>query len=42
MITFLIDRGGRIVGTALGAREWASPDGGALIRSLLERHGQPR
>lgn len=37
--TFLIDRSGRIVGTTLGARDWASPDGRALIRSLLERRG---
>jgi len=37
--TFLIDRDGRIVGTVLGARDWGSPDGRALIRSLLERRG---
>lgn len=35
--TFLIDRSGRIVGRAVGAREWASRDGKALIRALLER-----
>lgn len=39
MITFLIDRAGRIAGTGLGARERASPDGRALIRWLLERRG---
>lgn len=38
-MTVLIDRTGRILGKALGAREWASPDGRALIRSLLDRRG---
>ncbi len=37
--TFLIDRSGRIVGTAVGARDWAGPDGRALIRFLLEGRG---
>jgi peroxiredoxin len=35
--TFLIDRGGRVVGKATGARDWASPKGKALIRSLLDQ-----
>lgn len=35
--TFLIDRGGRVVGKATGARDWASPQGKALIRSLLDQ-----
>jgi peroxiredoxin len=38
--TFLIDRGGRTVGTALGARDWASPEGRALVRALLEGRAQ--
>lgn len=33
--TFLVDRTGGVVGQALGAREWASPQSKALIRSLL-------
>ncbi len=33
--TYLIDRTGRVVGQAVGARDWASPDGKALIRALL-------
>jgi peroxiredoxin len=37
--TFLIDRGGRVVGVARGARDWASLEGQALIRSLLDRKG---
>ena len=35
--TILIDREGRSVGRAVGPREWAGPEGRALIRSLLER-----
>jgi len=34
--TILVDRRGRIVGGAVGPRDWASPAGRALIRSLLE------
>ena len=34
--TILVDRRGRIVGGAIGPRDWASPAGRALIRSLLE------
>ena len=34
--TILIDREGRSVGRAVGPREWAGPEGRALIRSLLE------
>lgn len=33
--TFLVDRGGQLVGQAVGAREWASPQSKALVRSLL-------
>lgn len=33
--TILIDRRGRVVGTAIGPRDWASAGGPALIRSLL-------
>ena len=33
--TILIDRQGRTVGRAVGPREWAGPEGRALIRSLL-------
>jgi len=35
--TILIDRQGRVVGAAVGPRDWASPAGRALIRSLLEQ-----
>jgi peroxiredoxin len=34
--TILVDRRGRVVGAAIGPRDWASPAGRALIRSLLE------
>ncbi len=37
--TFLVDRSGRIIGSAMGARDWASPEGKALIRSLLDQKG---
>jgi len=37
--TVLIDRSGRTVGAAIGAREWTSPEGKALIRSLLDQKG---
>jgi peroxiredoxin len=40
--TFLIDRSGRAVGVARGPREWASAEGRALIRSLLERKAGAR
>lgn len=33
--TYLIDRTGRVVGQAVGARDWASPGSRALVRSLL-------
>jgi peroxiredoxin len=36
-VTVLIDRNGRVVGRAVGPRDWASPEGQALVRSLLER-----
>lgn len=35
--TFLIDRGGRIVGKSLGPRDWASESAVALVESLLAR-----
>jgi len=35
--TILIDRRGRVVGEALGPRDWATAAGRALIRSLVER-----
>ena len=35
--TILIDRRGRVVGRAVGPRDWASPAGRALVRSLLEQ-----
>jgi thiol-disulfide isomerase/thioredoxin len=35
--TLLIDRSGRVVGAAVGPRNWASPEATALIRSLLDR-----
>jgi peroxiredoxin len=34
--TILIDRRGRVIGGALGPRDWASDAGLALIRTLLE------
>lgn len=33
--TYLVDPNGRIVGQAVGARDWASPSAKALVRSLL-------
>jgi len=38
--TILIDRRGRMVGAAVGARDWASPEAKALIRSLLDQKDQ--
>ncbi|MBI3108165.1 MAG: TlpA family protein disulfide reductase [Candidatus Rokubacteria bacterium] len=35
--TFLIDRRGRMLGVAVGPREWATPEGRTLIRGLLDR-----
>jgi cytochrome c biogenesis protein CcmG/thiol:disulfide interchange protein DsbE len=35
--TMLVDRRGRIVGAAIGPRDWGSPTGQALILSLLEQ-----
>jgi peroxiredoxin len=32
---FLIDRRGRVVGKAIGAKPWASPAGRALLTALL-------
>jgi len=35
--TILIDRQGRVIGGALGPRDWASDAGRALMRTLLEQ-----
>ncbi len=37
--TVLIDRSGRLAGTVVGPREWSSPQGKALIRTLLKQRG---
>ena len=37
--TFLVDRNGSVIGAAVGARDWASRDGKALIRFLLDQKG---
>lgn len=37
--TVLIDRKGRLAGTVVGPREWSSPQGKAVIRSLLKQRG---
>lgn len=34
--TFLIDQEGRLLGRVVGPRNWASPEGKALIAALLE------
>ncbi len=34
-VTYLIDRTGRLIGQAVGARDWASPAARALVRALL-------
>ncbi len=34
--TLLIDREGRLLGRVVGPRDWASPEGKALIAGLLE------
>ena len=36
-MTFLIDKQGRIVGKALGPRNWKSPEALSLINQLIER-----
>jgi len=33
--TYLVDRNGRVVGQAVGARDWTSPAARALVRSVL-------
>ena len=33
---YLIDRGGRMVGRAVGPRDWSSPAARALVESLLQ------
>jgi len=38
--TILIDRQGRVIGGALGPRDWASDAGRALMRTLLELEQQ--
>jgi peroxiredoxin len=37
--TFLVDRAGRVVGQAVGPRDWASPESKRLIRWLLTAPG---
>ena len=34
---FLVDREGRLVGKAIGERQWTGEQGRALLRLLLER-----
>ena len=34
---FLVDRGGRLVGKAIGERQWMGEQGKALLRRLLAR-----
>ena len=36
---FLVDRQGRLVGKAIGERQWDSEQGKALLRLLLARKG---
>ena len=36
---FLVDRQGRLVGKAIGERDWAGEQGKALLRLLLVRKG---
>ena len=36
---FLVDRRGKLVGKAIGEREWAGEQGKALLRLLLARKG---
>lgn len=36
---FLVDRRGKLVGKAIGEREWAGEQGRALLRLLLARKG---
>jgi len=36
---FLVDRQGRLVGKAIGERQWDSEQGKALLRLLLSRKG---
>ena len=33
--TYLVDRDGRVVAQAIGARDWAGPPAQALVRALL-------
>jgi len=34
---FLVDRGGKLVGKAIGERQWTAEQGRALLRALLAR-----
>ena len=34
---FLVDRGGKLVGKAIGERQWTGEQGRALLRALLAR-----
>lgn len=36
---FLVDRRGKLIGKAIGEREWAGEQGQALLRLLLARKG---
>jgi hypothetical protein len=36
-MTFLIDKKGRIIGRALGPRDWKSPEAISLFSQLIER-----
>ena len=36
---FLVDRQGRLVGKAIGERQWTGDQGRALLRALLARKG---
>ena len=40
-MTYLIDRAGRVVGQAVGARDWAGPSAKALVRAILSGSGRP-
>jgi peroxiredoxin len=35
-VTFLIDRGGFLVGKVIGERDWSSPEAKALVAKLLK------
>jgi len=37
-MTFLIDKKGRILGRALGPRDWKSPEATSLFNQLIEKN----